>query len=112
MSRGKRFESARRLSIFLQNPGKREAHDVRVERFVSSTSAVDYPKALSSALACYKWLQGTTGGVGRSSGMDGLTDVPGFRRTRHRRQAPPECLGDRFCELRLNGVLRSSSWQT
>src|SRR5919112_6006715 len=41
--------------------------------------------------------------------MDGLTDVPGFRRTRHRRKAPPECLGDRFWELRLYGVLGSSA---
>src|SRR5215217_4957973 len=86
MSRGKRFESARRLSIFLQNPGKREAHDVRVERFVSSTSAVDYPKALSSTLACYNWLQGTAGGVGESSNVDRLTDVPGLGRVWHCRQ--------------------------
>jgi hypothetical protein len=36
----------------------------RVGGFVSSTSAVDHPKASSSALACYKLLQGTAGGVG------------------------------------------------
>src|SRR5215212_11862228 len=48
------------------------------------------------------------GGVGGPSGMDRLTDVPGFRRTRHPRKAPSECLGDRVCELRLIGLLRSS----
>ena len=48
-------------------------------------SAVDYPKASSSALACYKWLQGTAGGVGESSGIDRLTDVP-------------ECREDKFSE--------------
>src|SRR5215217_3842422 len=31
---------------------------------VSTTSAVDYPKALSLALACYKWLRGTAVCVG------------------------------------------------
>ena len=45
--------------------------------FVSGAlSAVDYPKASSSALACYKWLQGTAVGVGESSSIDRLTDVP------------------------------------
>jgi hypothetical protein len=34
---------------------------------------------LSSALACYKWLQGAAVGVGESCGIDRLTDVPEFR---------------------------------
>jgi hypothetical protein len=54
--------------------------------FVSrALSAVNYPKA-SSALACYEWLQGTAGGVGESSGIDRLTDVPEFGRVLHRRK--------------------------
>ena len=36
----------------------------------SSRAAVDYPKASSSASACYEWLQGTAGDVGNSSGID------------------------------------------
>ena len=32
-----------------------------------------YPKASSSALAYYKWLQGTAVGVGESSSIDRLT---------------------------------------
>ena len=46
-----------------------------------------YPKASSSALACYEWLQGTAVGVGESSGIDRLSDVPGFWRVRHRRDS-------------------------
>jgi hypothetical protein len=53
--------------------------------FVSrALSAVDYPKASSLALACYKWLQGTAGGVGGSSCIDRLADVPEFGRMPHR----------------------------
>src|SRR5215211_8090972 len=60
----------------------------RPTMFVSrALSAVNYPKASSLALACYEWLQGTAGGVGESSGIDRLTDVPGFRRVRHRRKS-------------------------
>jgi hypothetical protein len=50
-------------------------------------SAVDYSKASSLALARYKWLQGTAGGVGESSSVDCLTDVPEFRQVRHRRKS-------------------------
>jgi hypothetical protein len=66
--------------FYLQNAQKQKCPDVRVGGFVSSTSAVDYPKALSSALASYKWLQGRAGGVGDSSGSGRLSDVPGFGR--------------------------------
>ena len=70
--------------------------------FVSGAlSAVDYPKASYSALACYKWLQGTAGGVGESSGIDRLTDVPGFRRVRRRRQ--------NFAQVPRSRILRSSA---
>jgi hypothetical protein len=55
--------------------------------FVSSTSAVDYPEASSLALACYKCVQGTAGGVGESSGIGRLTDVLEFRQVRHHRKS-------------------------
>ncbi len=71
-------------------------------------SAVDYPKASSSALACYKWLQGTAGGVGESSGIDRLTDVPGFRRVRHRRKSFAQVREAEFYELRIDLILRRS----
>jgi hypothetical protein len=41
--------------------------------------------ALASAI--YKWLQGPAGGVGKSSGIERLTDVPEFRRVRRRRKS-------------------------
>jgi hypothetical protein len=41
-------------------------------------------------------LQGSAGGVGESSGIDRLTDVPECREE------------EEFCELRLYGVLGSS----
>src|SRR5215216_1230416 len=66
--------------FYLQILQKDEDLGVRVGGFVSSTSAVDYPKASSSALACYKWLQGAAVGVSESSCIDHLTDVPEFRR--------------------------------
>jgi hypothetical protein len=51
-------------------------------------SAVDsIPKPRPSELACYKWLQGTAGGVGESSGIDWLADVPEFGRVPHRRKS-------------------------
>jgi hypothetical protein len=68
--------------------------------FVSSTSAVDYPKVSSLALAYFKCLQGTAGGVGESSSVDRLTDVPEFRRMRHRRKT--------FARVPRRGILRSS----
>jgi hypothetical protein len=56
--------------------------------FVSGAlSAVGYPKASSPALACYECVQGTAGGVGGSSSVDRLTDVPEFRQVRHRRKS-------------------------
>ena len=63
-------------------------------------SAVDYSKALSPGLASYKRLQCTASGVGQSSSIDRLTDVPEFRRVRHRRKASPECR-----EKRVVGIL-------
>jgi hypothetical protein len=80
---GQRFESARRLSIFPANPVKTQSLQVGDGGFVSSTSAVDYPEAPSLASVCCKWLQGIAGGVGGSSGMERLTDAPGFRLVRH-----------------------------
>src|SRR5918992_1436957 len=69
------------------------------QQYVSSTSAVDFPRASSLALALYKWLQGTAGGVSDSSGIDRLTDVPGFQRVRHRRKS--------FARVPRSRVLRS-----
>jgi hypothetical protein len=69
--------------------------------FVSrALSAVDYPKASSSALACYKWLHGTAVGAGESSGIDRLRDVPGFRGVWHRQKS--------FAQVPRSRSLRSS----
>jgi hypothetical protein len=97
--------------FYLQNQKKGEAHDVRVEGFVSSTSAVGYPKASSPALACYKWLQGTAGSVGESYGIERLTEVPGFQRLRHtgRSVAASGYLLTLFTRVRGTGVLPGSS---
>jgi hypothetical protein len=70
--------------FYLQNTKKQKASDQNIGGFVSSTSAVDYPETSFLASVCCKWLQGIAGGVGGSSGIDRLTDVPGFRRVRHR----------------------------
>src|SRR5918995_3730459 len=65
--------------------------------FVSGdSSAVDYPKASSSALACYKLLEGTAGGLGESSGIERLRDVPGFWRVPHRRKSVAQVLRSRI----------------
>jgi hypothetical protein len=42
-------------------------------------------------LAFYKWLQGTARGIGESSGIERLTDVPEFRWVRHLEKASLEC---------------------
>jgi hypothetical protein len=105
MRLGQRFESARRLSFLPANPLKMEHTRYEHRGFVSSTSAVDYPKASSRTLVCYKWLQGTAGGVGDSSGIDRLTDVAESGWVRHRRS--PEYREVEYCELRPNGVLGS-----
>ena len=63
-------------------------------------SAVDYPKASSSALACDKWLHGAVVGAGESSGIDRLRDVPGFRGVWHRRKS--------FAQVPRSRILRSS----
>jgi hypothetical protein len=73
--------------FYLQNQQEQKASDQNIEGFVSSTSAVDYPEAPSLASVCCKWLQGIAGGVGGSSGMDRLTDAPGFRLVRHCRKS-------------------------
>jgi hypothetical protein len=84
MSRGKRFESARRLFVFPANPQKDKRLQWDDRRLGSIRAAVDYPKASSRALACYKWLQGKAVGVGESSGIDRLSDVPEFGWVPHR----------------------------
>ena len=69
--------------------------------FVSrALSAVDYPKASSSALACYKWLHGTAVGAGESSGIDRLRDVPGFRGCGTVEKASPKCREAAVSEVR------------
>jgi len=57
--------------------------------FVSSRL---YPEASSLASVCCNCLWGIAGDVGGSSGMDRLTDVPGFWRDGTVEKAPPECL--------------------
>jgi hypothetical protein len=78
---------------------KRTAHD----HATGALAAVDHPKASSTALACYKWLQGTTGSVGKSSGM---TKCPGFGGCGTVQRAPPECLEKReeSCEVRCSNL--------
>jgi hypothetical protein len=107
-SREKRFESARRLLFLLANPVKTKSSRSSCRGLVSSTSAVDFPKASSLALACYKWLRGTAGSVSESSGIDRLTDGSGFRRVRHRRKSfarVPRSKG--FLEVRTDSYARS-----
>jgi hypothetical protein len=78
MSRGKRFESARRLSFLPANSAKtkslRSSCRTLCQQYVSSRLLSQ--SLVPLALACYKWLQGTAGGVGKPSGVDRLTDVP------------------------------------
>ena len=84
-SRGKRFSSPLVGSLFTcKTCNKQKAPDVRVGGFVSSTSAVDYSKALPFALARYKRLQDIAGGAGEYSGIERLIDVPEYLRVRHR----------------------------
>ena len=54
---------------------------------IEGLAAVDYPKVSSRALAWYRWLQGTAGGVGESCGIDRLADVPEFGRVWHSRKS-------------------------
>ena len=70
--------------FFARKSRKKEKPSIIV---LGTLSAVDSPKALSLASACYEWLQGTAGGVGESSGIDRLTDVP-------------ECVDVEFTEVR------------
>jgi hypothetical protein len=77
------------------------------------SSTTEYPAppgtlCAFSPLACYKLLQGTAGSIGESSGIDRLTDVPGFRRVRHRQKVSPKCPEAAFSGVRLNGDLGSS----
>jgi hypothetical protein len=71
-------------------------------------SAVDFPRASSLALACHKSLQGTADGVGDSSGIDRLTEYPGFDECGTVEKASPKCREAEFCELRVDGVIGSS----
>jgi hypothetical protein len=64
-----------------------------------STSPVHH-RGGAVKVACYEWLQGTAGGVGESSGINRLTDVPKFRRVRHRRRS--------FTRVLRSEILRSS----
>ena len=48
-------------------------------------------------------MQGTAGGVGESSDIERLTDMPEFRRVQHRRKASPECL-ERLSEKSLGDL--------
>ena len=83
-----RFESARRLSLSPAKSVKTESllaeHRELRQQYVSSRLLS--LSASSRAPVCCKWLQGIAGGVGGSSSMDRWTDVPGFRRVRHRRK--------------------------
>ena len=89
-------------SLFcLQNSQKRKALDTNIGGFVSSTSAIDFLKASSLALACYKHLQGTAGGVGACSSVDRLTPMcPRFGWCGTVEKASPECLEPLLAELR------------
>jgi hypothetical protein len=75
--------------FFLQIPQKDKRLQWDDRRLGSIRAAVDYPKVSSRALACYKWLQATAGGVGESSDIDRLADVPEFGRVPHNRKSFP-----------------------
>ena len=77
------------------------------QQYVSSRL---YPKASSSALACYKGLWGTAGGVGESSGIDPLSDVPRFRRVRYRRKSLVQVPRSRI--LRTSPLRRSPKFES
>jgi hypothetical protein len=81
---GQRFLSPLVGSLF---PCKTRKNEKSPMVAMGALSAVDYAKASSLALVCYKCLQGTAGGVGASSSVDCLSDVPEFRRVRHRRKS-------------------------
>jgi hypothetical protein len=52
-------------------------------------------------------LQGIAGGVAGASGMDSLTECLGLGGCGIVEKLRPR-LGDRFCELQIDGILRSS----
>ena len=100
MSRGKRFEFARRLFIFaLDKPNTPQRSSSRSLTKRHSTSPIHH-RGEAVNVACYEWSQGTAGGVGESSGINRLTDVPKFRRVRHRRSS--------FTRVPRSEILRSS----
>src|SRR5215212_6691664 len=75
------------------------------QQYVSSRLCTE---SSSPALACYKWLQGAAVGAGESSGIDRLTECPGFGGCSTVDKTSPKCREAEFLEVRLNGVLRSS----
>jgi hypothetical protein len=54
---------------------------------IGALAAVNYPKASSLALARYKCVQSSAGGVGEPPGVDSLTDVAEFLQVRHCRKS-------------------------
>ena len=79
MSRGKRFESARRLSrIGISKPNIRNRGDSqrRIEGF--ATSSLHHGVG-TATVACCEWSRGTAGGVGESSWINGQVNAPRFQ---------------------------------
>jgi hypothetical protein len=74
------------------------------QQYVSSRLS----RTLVPCVGVLQVVAGTAGGVGESSGIERLTDVPEFRRVLHRRKTFAECLVDEYSELLLYRVLGSS----
>jgi hypothetical protein len=104
MSRGKRFESARRLFVSPAKRARTEIPHVCVGSFVSSRLS----QSLVPCLGVPQVVAGTADDVGDSSGIDRLTEYPGFDECGTVEKASPKCREAEFCELRVDGVIGSS----
>jgi hypothetical protein len=119
MRLGQRFESARRLFIFaLDKPNMRHRRSPGDGLGVSLHPPIHH-RGGATKVACYEWLQ-AAGGLGKSSNITRLADVPRFRRVRHRRGSVTLSLRRRFsrklASLQLSSQPRkiafSPSWRT
>jgi hypothetical protein len=85
-SRGKRFESARRLSFLpaksVKTKSPRHEHRGLCQQYVSSRLS----RSLVLCIGLLRVVAGTAGSVCKSSSVECLTDVPEFWRVRHRRK--------------------------
>ncbi len=81
-SRGKRFESARRLSrIGISKPNTRNRGDSQRQIEGFATSSLHHGVGIAT-VACCEWSRGTAGGVGESSWINGQVNAPRFQTIR------------------------------